>query len=80
MRIAGQTAGPIGLKVFVDTHELPGGYFFQVKKKNFNIFFDTTCSRSSKISNINKYIDLRFPQLWRVELLKMQNFKLIPSV
>ena len=25
LRIAGQTAGPIGLKFFVDTHARPGG-------------------------------------------------------
>ena len=25
LRIAGQTAGPIGLKFFVDTHGWPGG-------------------------------------------------------
>ena len=32
--IAGQTAGPIGLKFFVDTHGWPGG-----SKKKFQIFF-----------------------------------------
>ena len=32
MRIAGETAGPLGLKVFVDTHEWPGGIFFKLKK------------------------------------------------
>ena len=26
--VAGQTAGPIGLKFFVDTHGWPGGVFF----------------------------------------------------
>ena len=44
--IAGQTAGPIGLKFFVDTHEWPGGdigfkknpkFFFL--KFFFNLFF-----------------------------------------
>ena len=33
LRIAGLTAGPIGLKFFVDTHEWPGGV------KKFEIFF-----------------------------------------
>ena len=34
--IAGQTAGPNGLKFFVDTRGLPGGV---IRQKNLNIFF-----------------------------------------
>ena len=49
LRIAGQTAGPIGLNFFVDTHGLPGAleaknrkYFFKfVKQYFFKNFFST---------------------------------------
>ena len=39
--IAGQTAGPIGLTFFVDTHGWPGGDigYQKIEKKNFKIFF-----------------------------------------
>ena len=36
LSIAGQTAGPIGLKFFVDTHEWPGGCY---RLKNELLFF-----------------------------------------
>ena len=50
LRIAGQTAGPIGLNFVVDTHEWPGGcfklnkskFFQTLKKYFFNIFFYPT--------------------------------------
>ena len=35
--IAGQTAGPNGVKIFVDTQGWPGGVLEYLKKKNFNI-------------------------------------------
>ena len=35
--IAGQTAGPNGLKFFVDTHGWPGVFY---AKKNRNLFFN----------------------------------------
>ena len=37
--IAGQTAGPIGLKLFVDTHGGQGVLKHKKTKKKFNIFF-----------------------------------------
>ena len=38
--IAGQTAGPIGLKLFVDTHGWPGGdKAKKIQKKFFSNFF-----------------------------------------
>ena len=39
LSIAGQTAGPIGLKFFVDTQGWPGGVRLKNKKKNFFHFF-----------------------------------------
>ena len=38
--IAGQTAGPIGLKIFVDTHGCLGDVM-SLKKNYFQIFFST---------------------------------------
>ena len=44
LRIAGQTAGPIGLNFFVDTHGWPGGCYrpnkFELKKFNLNFLFN----------------------------------------
>ena len=37
LRIAGQTAGPIGLNFFVDTHGWPGGCY-SLKNVFFNLF------------------------------------------
>ena len=37
--IAGQTAGPIGLKFFVDTHGWPGVIYISKKKICSKIFF-----------------------------------------
>ena len=48
LRIAGQTAGPIGLTFFVDTQGLPGGV---LGYKNSNFF-----------SNLFKNIFFRFPR------------------
>ena len=41
LRIASQTAGPIGLTFFVDTHAYPGGFIGKKNRKYFffNIFF-----------------------------------------
>ena len=39
--IAGQTAGPIGLKFFVDTHEWPGGVIFFCFQNLFSNLFST---------------------------------------
>ena len=39
LRIAGQTAGPVGLKFFVDTHGLLGGCYRKIKSNFQFIFF-----------------------------------------
>ena len=39
LRRAGQTAGPIGLKFFVDTHRWPGGVKGLKNSKNFVLKF-----------------------------------------
>ena len=59
--IAGQTAGPIGLNFFVDTHGWPGGvlYFkksksiyFNVKQLAHNVFKEMFESDTCHYSNI----------------------------
>ena len=52
--IAGQTAGPIGLKFLVDTHGWPGGVS---KEKNFLNFF----SKLKKKSFFQKYFPRATP-------------------
>ena len=51
--IAGQTAGPIGLKFFVDTHGWPGG---DIGKKKIENFFFKIFSDSVYICRYHLYI------------------------
>ena len=66
MPVAGQTAGPIGLKLFVDTHGWPGGVVGSKNEIFFPFFFTGNAGPSNKyLMNKNNIFscDLNLPSM-----------------
>ena len=81
LRIAGQTAGPIGLKFFIDTHGWPGGVINE-KKLNFssqNFFYGQRRGPSASVF-MNSFLHTIFFNLKRLQAFSCRIYAPVPFV